>query len=442
MTRIPGDPVLDNTVLADPVPPATAPSVAEFGAAARNWLAARLPAAAADPEQHTWGEGSDDVSVFHRLTHQQERALLDRAMAWQREKCDAGYGAITWPAEYGGAGLSDAHERAFGEAEAGFATPEGHETFAVTTSLVAPTVALFGTPGQRARFVRRFLRAEELCCQLFSEPGAGSDLAGLATRAERVNGEGGTGGEWIINGQKIWSSGAQFAGWGELIARTDPSVPKHAGMTAFLIPLDAPGVRISPIRQMSGGSSFCEVFLTDVRVPDELRLGDVGSGWKVALTTLGFERGGSGAGRGVGGSWERLLGLAQWLGRTGDPVVRQQLASVYIHQRVRRMNAARAAAAAAAGQPPGPEGSVGKLLWVTGMTEIGQVAAGLLGARLTADTGEWGTFAWNDHILGAPGYRIAGGSDEIQRNIIAERVLGLPGDIRVDRDVPWRDIPR
>jgi alkylation response protein AidB-like acyl-CoA dehydrogenase len=288
--------------------------------------------------------------------------------------------------------------------------------------------------------VRRFLRAEELCCQLFSEPGAGSDLAGLATRAQRVEGE--AGGEWIINGQKIWSSGAQFAGWGELIARTDPSLPKHAGMTAFLIPLDAPGVRISPIRQMSGGSSFCEVFLTDVRVPDELRLGDVGSGWKVALTTLGFERGGSGGGRGVGGSWERLLGLAQRLGRTGDPVVRQQLASVYIHQRVRRMNAARAAAAAAAGQPPGPEGSVGKLLWVTGMTEIGQVAAGLLGARLTADTGEWGTFAWNDHILGAPGYRIAGGSDEIQRNIIAERVLGLPGDIRVDRDVPWRDIPR
>ena len=188
-------------------------------------------------------------------------------MAWQQEKYDAGYGAITWPAEYGGAGLSDAHERAFNEVEADFATPEGHETFAVTTSLVAPTVAIFGTPAQRARFVRRFLRADELCCQLFSEPGAGSDLAGLATRAER------DGDEWVINGQKIWSSGAQFAGWGELIARTDPAVPKHAGMTAFLIPLDAPGVRIRPIRQMSGGSSFSEVFLTDVRVPDELRLG-------------------------------------------------------------------------------------------------------------------------------------------------------------------------
>ena len=414
-------------------PPDDSPSVAEFAAAARNWLAARLPAAG--PEQRAWGEGSDDVSVFHRLSPEQERALLEAAMAWQRQKYDAGYGAITWPAEYGGAGLSDAHERAFNEVEADFAAPEGHETFAVTTSLVAPTVAIFGIQAQRARFVRRFLRADELCCQLFSEPGAGSDLAGLATRAERDRDQ------WVINGQKIWSSGAQFAGWGELIARTDPAVPKHAGLTAFLIPLDAPGVRIRPIRQMSGGSSFSEVFLTDVRVPDELRLGPVGSGWKVALTTLGFERGGSG-GRGVGGSWERLLGLARWLDRTGDPVVRQQLASVYIHQRVRHMSAARAAAAAAAGQPPGPEGSIGKLLWVSGMTEIGQVAASLLGARLAADTGEWGTFAWNDHVLGAPGYRIAGGSDEIQRNIIAERVLGLPGDIRVDRDIPWRDIPR
>jgi alkylation response protein AidB-like acyl-CoA dehydrogenase len=190
VTSIPNQSVPDA-----PAPPTAAPDVAEFAAAARNWLAARVPAAATDPEQRQWGEGSDDVSVFHRLSFEEERALLDRAMAWQREKYDAGYGAITWPAEYGGAGLSDAHERAFNEAEAAFATPEGHETFAVTTSLVAPTVAIFGTQEQRARFVRRFLRAEELCCQLFSEPGAGSDLAGLATRAERVQAEGpGTGG--------------------------------------------------------------------------------------------------------------------------------------------------------------------------------------------------------------------------------------------------------
>ena len=412
---------------------ARAPSVEEFAAAARDWLAARL--ARTDADQRAWGEGSDDVSVFHRLSFAQEKALLDRAMAWQQEKYDAGYAAITWPAKDGGAGLTASHEQAFNEVEADFATPDGHETFAVTTHLVAPTIRLFGTAEQQARFVRRFLRAEELCCQLFSEPGAGSDLAGLATSAKR------DGDDWVVSGQKVWSSGAQFAGWGELIARTDPAVPKHGGMTAFLIPLDAPGVEIRPIRQMSGGSSFNEVFLTDVRIPDDLRLGAVGQGWKVALTTLGFERGGSGN-RGVGGSWERLLSLASWLGRTGDPVVRQQLASVYIHQQVRRMNAARVAAATAAGQPPGPEGSIGKLLWVAGMTEIGQVAASLLGPRLIADTGEWGTFAWNDHVLGAPGYRIAGGSDEIQRNIIAERVLGLPGDVRVDRDLPWREIPR
>ena len=409
------------------------PSVESFAAAARSWLAARLPLAV--PEQLAWGEGSDDVSVFHRLSFAEEKALLERAMAWQQEKYDAGYGAISWPAEYGGAGLSAAHEQAFNEAETNFAVPVGHETFAVTTHLVAPTIRIFGTPEQQARFVRRFLRAEELCCQLFSEPGAGSDLAGLGTRAVR------DGNEWVLNGQKVWSSGAQFAGWGELIARTDPAVPKHAGMTAFLIPLDAPGVQIRPIRQMSGGSSFNEVFLSDVRIPDGLRLGAVGLGWKVALTTLGFERGGSGN-RGVGGSWERLLGLARWLGRTGDPLVRQQLASVYIHQQIRQMNAARIAAATAGGQPPGPEGSIGKLLWVAGMNEIGHVAASLLGPRLMADTGEWGTYAWNDHLLGAPGYRIAGGSDEIQRTIIAERVLGLPAEIRVDRDVPWRDIPR
>jgi alkylation response protein AidB-like acyl-CoA dehydrogenase len=248
------------------------------------------------------------------------------------------------------------------------------------------------------------------------------------------------GDEWVINGQKVWSSGAQFSAWGELIARSDPDEAKHAGLAAFLVPMDAPGVEVRPIRQMSGGSSFNEVFFTDVRLPDTLRLGDVGAGWKVALTTLGFERGGTGA-RGVGGSWERLLGLARWLERTGDPVTRQRLASVYVTQRVRGFNAGRAAAAVAGGAPPGPEGSIGKLQWVQGLTAIGEVAAWMLGPRLTADAGEWGTYAWVDHVLGAPGYRIAGGSDEIQRNIIAERVLGLPGEPRADRG-PWRDIPR
>ena len=409
------------------------PEIGAYVATARSWLAARLKPAPA--ELTGWGEGSDDVSVFHALTFEEEKALLDGAMAWQQEKFDAGYGAITWPAEFGGAGLDSEHERAFRRVEATFDVPAGHETFSVTTGLVAPTIRLFGTAAQQERFVRRFLRADELCCQLFSEPGAGSDLAGLATHARR------DGDEWVISGQKVWSSGAQFSGWGELIARTDPGVPKHAGLTAFLLPLDAPGVEVRPIRQMSGGSSFNEVFLTDVRIPDALRLGAIGQGWKVALTTLGFERGGSGGGRPVGGSWHRLLGLARWLDATGDPLIRQKLASVYIRMRLRAMNAERAASSAALGQPPGPEGSIGKLMWVQGLAEISDVASSLLGPRLTADTGEWGTYAWNAHLLGAPGYRIAGGSDEIQRNIIAERVLGLAGDIRADRG-PWRDIPR
>jgi alkylation response protein AidB-like acyl-CoA dehydrogenase len=408
------------------------PTVEEFAKAARSWLAERLPPST-ESSGH-WGEGSDDVSVFHRLSFEEERDLLQRAMRWRQEKFDAGYGAITWPEEYGGAGLTPEHERVYRAVESGFVTPSGHETFAVTTGLIAPTVRLYGTAEQRAVFVRRFLRAEELCCQLFSEPGAGSDLAGLGTQAVR------DGDYWVINGQKVWSSGAQFSAWGELIARTDPDAPKHAGLTAFLVPMDSPGVEVRPIRQMSGGSSFNEVFFTGVRLPDRLRLGGVGEGWRVALTTLGFERGGTG-GRGVGGSWERLLALARWLGRSSEPLMRQRLASVYSNQRLQSLNRARAQAQADSGRPPGPEGSVGKLLWVRGLTEIAEVAAELLGPRITADTGEWGTFAWNDHLLGAPGYRIAGGSDEIQRNIIGERVLGLPPEPRADRG-PWRAIPR
>ena len=260
-------------------------------------LGSRTTATAIQP----WGVGSDDVSVFHALSFDDERALLERAMRWQQVKFDAGYGAITWPVECGGAALPAAYERAFAEEEAAFETPPGHETFSVTVQLIAPTINIIGTDEQRERFVRRFVRAEELCCQLFSEPGAGSDLASLATQAVREDDE------WIINGQKVWSSGAQFSAWGELIARTDPDVPKHAGLTAFLVPLDLPGVEVRPIRQLSGGSSFNEVFLTDVRVPDSLRLGAVGEGWTVALTTLGFERG-AGAVRSVGGSFSQTLG--------------------------------------------------------------------------------------------------------------------------------------
>jgi alkylation response protein AidB-like acyl-CoA dehydrogenase len=276
-----------------------------------------------------------------------------------------------------------------------------------------------------------------LCCQLFSEPGAGSDLAGLGTSAVR------DGDEWVVNGQKVWSSGARFSRWGELICRTDSTVPKHAGLTAFLLPLDTPGIEVRPIRQMSGGSSFNEVFLTDVRVPDSLRLGAAGDGWNVALTTLAFERSRSGAGSSEpGGSWGRVRALATWAGVTGDPVVRQQLAALYSLDVIRALNAERVAAESTPGAPPGPLHSTSKLQWTQWMNTVSDVVSGILGPRLLADTGEWGTYAWAKHVLGAPGYRIAGGSDEIQRNIIGERVLGLPAEPRVDRGIPFNQLAR
>jgi alkylation response protein AidB-like acyl-CoA dehydrogenase len=412
--------------------------VGAFRAAASAWLTEHAEPRPASTDRR-WGEGADDVSVFHDLTDDDERALLGRAMTWQCEKFDGGYGAILWPTEHGGAGLPAIFEEAFEEEEARFVTPGHHETFSVTLHLVAPTLRAFGTEEQQRELIPRFLRTSELCCQLFSEPGAGSDLAGLSTKAVR------DGDEWVINGQKTWSSGARFSAWGELIARTDPSVPKHAGQTAFMVPMDTPGITVVPIRQMSGGASFNEVFFDDVRIPDRLRLGAEGQGWKVALTTLGFERSTSGSERGdqaVGGTWEQVRALAEWLGATTAPTDRQDLARLYSLDRIRTLLAMRAAAQARLGGTPGPEASAGKLLWTQWMTATGDLAARLLGARILADTGEWGTYAWHKHLLGAPGYRIAGGSDEIQRNIIGERVLGLPGEPRVDRDVPFSEVPR
>jgi len=410
----------------------------EFVAGARAFLEEHLPRKRAVDGERVWGEGSFSVSVFHALDFETERALLERLQRWTMAKAERGYHAITWPTDVGGLGLSREYARAFAKLESGFELPTAHETHSVTTRLVAPTVDLFGTPEQRASLVPRFLAARELCCQLFSEPGAGSDLASLACRAQR------DGDEWVVNGQKVWSSGAQFSRWGELIARSDPDLPKHKGMTAFLIPLDLPGIEIRPIKQMSGGESFNEVFFTDVRIPDSSRLGPVGEGWKVALTTLGFERDhsdGAGGGR-VGGSWQQLLGTARALDRASDPVVRQSLASAYTLYRVEDFVNHRAADLRRAGAVAGPEGSLGKLLWTERMRFVSDVVSLVLGPKLVADTGEWGTYEWGEHVLGAPGYRIAGGSDETQRNIIGERVLGLPGEPRVDKDVAWRDVPR
>jgi alkylation response protein AidB-like acyl-CoA dehydrogenase len=417
-----------------------ATSVPDFTDQAAAWLAehGEAEASAETDADAVWGEGTFSVAVFHDLGFEDELRLVEDAKRWCQLKAAQGYHAITESPEFGGLGLSKEHARAFAALEHGYRVPPAHEVFSVTTGLIAPTVELFGTVEQQKRFVGAFLAAELLCCQLFSEPGAGSDLAAVGCRAVR------DGDDWVISGQKVWSSGAQFCEWGELIARSDVDAPKHKGMTAFLVPMDAPGVQVRPIRQMSGGTSFNEVFFDECRIPDTLRLGPEGEGWRVALTTLGFERDHSDAGGSAdrpGGTWPQLLATARAMGVADDPLVRQDLMAVYVHKQAERFLNRRAADLARGGTP-GPEGSLGKLMWTEGMTKVSEAASRILGAKLVADTAEWGTWAWGEHVLGAPGYRIAGGSDEIQRNIIGERVLGLPGEPRVDKDIPWSDVPR
>ncbi|MFI5673138.1 acyl-CoA dehydrogenase family protein [Streptomyces cellulosae] len=411
------------------------PNVDEWRSEARHWLATVLePRRAAETTGPTAAEPAD-LAVFHNLTDAQERRLLDRCRAYQRARHAAGYQALTLPKENGGQGLTAAHAAVFAEEESAFDVPPSTELISVTVRLVAMSVSLFGTPEQRGTYARAFLRTDLLACQLFSEPGAGSDLAALRTRA-RQDGE-----DWVIDGQKVWTSGAQFADHGLLLARTDPDVVKQAGITAFLVPMDSPGVEIRPIRQMSGGASFNEVFLSGVRVPDTLRIGRPGQGWEVANATLAFERTASGSGnRRKGGTFDDVLALARSLHRTGDPLVRQRLADLYVRSALRAATVDRVARASAAGGRPGPEASLTKLMASDLLTRTGQVAAELMGARITADTGEEGTFAWTQHLLGAPGYRLAGGTDQIQRNLIGERVLKLPGEPRVDK-VPFSELP-
>lgn len=419
------------------------PDLEVFRKEAREWLEAngepRAAVVTTDEEDaaFVWGQGSDNVAVFHNRTEDQERAILMAAQSWQRKKFDAGYGMLSWPVEVGGRGLPMTYVRAWNAEEAKYVVPDAGELPPTSMGLIAPTVAAYGTPEQKQRWLKPLMRQDEYGCQLFSEPSAGSDLASVTTRAER-DGE-----EWVLNGQKVWTSGAMFAQWGLAITRHDFDQPKHKGLTAFMVPLDAPGVEIRPIRQMSGGACFNEVFLTDVRLSDaEYRLGGIGEGWRVALTCLGFERDHSGGGGAVGGNTNRVFETAKHFGLTDDPTIRQVLADLYIHQKLAQYTNRRAAARLKAGQTPGPEGSLSKLMWTQNMKRVSDAMARILGPRLIADTGEWGTYAWSEQVLGAPGYRIAGGSDEIQRNIVGERVLQLPPEPRVDKDLSFAEAQR
>lgn len=395
------------------------PDLEAFVAEARAWLSS-----VAEPRtSRAWGEGSDSVAVFENWTPEEERAETDRIRAYEQDKYDAGFGAITWSAEYGGRDLPTSYLLAFRRVEAEFEVPRRTEMFPVTQQLVAPTIAQWGTDEQRETYVRAMLRTDLIACQLFSETEAGSDLAAVRTRAVQEED-----GRWRLNGHKVWTSGAPVADIGVAVTRTDPDVAKHAGLTVFLVPMDAPGVTIRPIQQMTGGSSFNEVYLDDVLLDDSLRLGPVGQGWKVALTVLASERLDSGN-LGLENA-DQAVELARNLGRPLTEIERDQVADLVTRSYVQRLTGMRVAASMVAGKDPGPEASVGKLLATDTMARTSEVVRSLLGPELTVDSGRWGTWAWTEHVLGAPGYRIAGGTDEIQHNILAERVLGLPREPR------------
>jgi len=406
-------------------------SLADFRAEVETFLSANATPKAEETE-FVWGEGPDEPGLFERVDRDKERVALEEAKAWRAKRFDAGLGWISGPEELGGRGLPRAYSRLYDDLEAGYEIPN-QGFFGIGLGMVAPTIAAHGDPQVAGDVLPKMYRGDIVGCQLFSEPGAGSDLASLQMKAER------DGDEWVLNGQKVWTSGAHYSDIGEVICRTDADQPKHRGLTGFVVDMKAPGVDVVPLRQMTGGANFNEVFFNDVRVPDNHRLGDVNDGWRVALTTLMNERASIGGGR-SGGGFTRLREMVKHFGLQDDPLTRQELMEIYINSRVLGYYGQRTMARVKAGQVPGPEMSAAKLSLTHNQRRISGMVGRILGARLTADTGEWGTYSWSDYVLGIPAMTIAGGSDEVLRNILGERVLGLPKEPGIDTTSPFKDL--
>ena len=360
--------------------------------------------------------------------------------AWQKTKAQAGYARITWPKGMGGIGGTPMQSIIFSQEEAKYDVAGGGP-FGIGLGMCIPTLMAYGSEEAKKRYVWPAVQGDEIWCQLFSEPAGGSDVANLRTRAEKH------GDTWTINGSKIWTTGAQFSDYGIILTRTDPNVPKHKGLTMFYLSMKSPGVDIRPIKQASGGSGFNEIFFTDVKIPDSQRLGDVGNGWTVALTTLMHERLAVGGGQGGGLDVPQLMQLARTLELEDGPAiknaaVREKIADWYVRSAGLRYTTLRTMTALSRGQQPGPEASIAKIVVASKLQDLSAFAMDLEGEAgiLQGDAAPMhGMFqgGW----LSSPGLRIAGGTDEILRNIIAERVLGLPQDIRVDKDVPFNKIP-
>ena len=364
---------------------------------------------------------------------------IEAAKFWQKKKYDAGWACITWNKEFGGRGATAIQSVIWNQEESKYDVPQG--VFQIGQGMAAPTLMTWGQPEHHERYLPKLASGEEIWCQLFSEPAGGSDLAALRTKAEKE------GDDWIINGQKIWTSGAHYSDYGILVVRTDPNVAKHKGLSYFFLAMKSPGVEIKPIKQLTGGAGFNEVYFTDVRIPDSQRLGEVGQGWQVALTTLMNERaaiGGGGGGVNVDLAY-KIASEVMIDGKTAtqDSAVRAKLANWYVQESGLKFTGYRSMTALSKGTTPGPENSIGKLVGAPKNQEM---------ASFCMDLMEMNGAIWDEELskeaglvqmsyMGSPGLRIAGGTDEIMANIIAERVLGLPQEPRMDKGMPFTDVP-
>jgi alkylation response protein AidB-like acyl-CoA dehydrogenase len=392
--------------------PFDSPEEARFRAQARAWLEANAHRPLAPPIAPS--------AIVAEWTPAEEVEKLAEARAWQKLKFDAGWAGIAWPPAYGGRGQSIVEHNIFSAEEAHFDIP--HDALVVGLAWCGPAVLLLGNEEQRQRLLPPLLSGSEVWCQLFSEPGSGSDLVSLTTRAVR------DGDEWVISGQKVWTTFAHLSEWGLCIARTDPELPPHRGLTAFVVDMRSPGVETRQIRQMTGSANFNEVFLNEVRVPDSNRIGEVGDGWRVVITTFMFERTAVlSIGATVADAFTALLAARA----PTDGSQRDRFLRVIVAGKALGYTQMRMATALAQGRMPGPEGSVAKLVGTMLLAELYDQALDVLGADgMLADGDAPYGGEWQDAFLGTPGLRIGGGTDQIQRNIIAERILGLPKDWR------------
>ena len=393
------------------------PQEARFREEAATWLAENAP--------------NDDA--FRALTP------LEQAKQWQKQKYDAGWACIGWAPEFGGRGASPIEEVIWRQEESQYDLPANF--FLIGQGMIAPTLMAWARDEDKARYLPPLASGEEVWCQLFSEPAGGSDLAALRTRAER------DGDEWVINGQKIWTSGAHFSDYGVIVVRTDPTVPKHKGLSYFYVDMKASGVEVKPIKQLTGDSDFNEVYFNDVRVSDQQRLGEVGQGWQVSLTTLMNER------AAIGGGFGQMdvalaMAVAQKVEIDGRPAledasVRARLANWYVQESGLKYTGYRSLTALSRGALPGPENSIGKLVGAPKMQAMSSYLMDLLEASGAITDESLATEAGiiQRAYMGAPGLRIAGGTDEIMANIIAERVLGLPQEPRLDKGIPFNEVP-